>query len=90
MAAHTSTKKSESMTSVDQPYYIARSKLESNQGVLILPAWWGLNTFFWQLCTRLAKVGLVALALEHDHGKIASTVEEAEQLQSTIQRKSTL
>ena len=33
----------------DQPDYIAEPKAESSQGVLVLPAWWGLNAFFKQL-----------------------------------------
>ncbi len=74
----------------DQPYYLVRPTTESSQGVLVLPAWWGLNSFFKQFCRRLATAGFVTLALDYYQGKIATTVEEAEHLRSTIRRKATL
>ena len=85
-----SAKKSLPMISADQPYYIAWPPVDSRRGALVLPAWWGLNSFFKQFCRRLAKEGFVALALDYYNGQVASTVEQAEQLRSTIRRKATL
>jgi carboxymethylenebutenolidase len=85
-----SAKKSPLTLSSDQPYYLATPATESKYGVLVLPAWWGLNAFFKQFCNRLAREGFVTLAFDYYHGKIASTVEEAEHLRSTIRRKATL
>jgi carboxymethylenebutenolidase len=48
-------------------------------GVLVLHAWWGLNDFFRDFCHRLAQDGFVALAPDLFSGKVAQTVEEAEQ-----------
>jgi carboxymethylenebutenolidase len=62
----------------DPPYSIAKPEAESHQGVLVLPAWWRLNTFFMQFCNRLAKEGFAALALDYYNGEIASTIEEAD------------
>jgi carboxymethylenebutenolidase len=47
-----------------------------------LHAWWGLNSFFEDLCQRLASEGFVAFAPDLYDGKIAKTVPEAEQLMS--------
>ena len=47
-------------------------------GVLVLHAWWGLNDTFKGVCTRLAKAGYVAFAPDLYHGKVVSTVPEAE------------
>jgi carboxymethylenebutenolidase len=49
---------------------------------LVLHAWWGLNDTFKSFCTRLAQAGFVALAPDLFAGKIARTIEEAEQHQS--------
>src|SRR5512133_2350322 len=49
-------------------------------GVLVLHAWWGLNTFFKRFCDRLAEAGFSALAPSLFDGKTASTISEAEAL----------
>jgi carboxymethylenebutenolidase len=51
-------------------------------GVLVLHAWWGLNSVFEDLCKRLTSEGFVAFAPDLYDGKIAKTVPEAEQLMS--------
>ncbi len=58
-------------------------------GVLVLHSWWGLNSFFKNLCRRLAGEGFVALAADLYDGKVAETVEDARRLRAaaTASRK---
>jgi len=44
------------------PPYFALPLGGSGPGVLLIHAWWGLNTFFKQTCDRLAEEGLVVIA----------------------------
>src|SRR5690349_2626491 len=62
--------------------YLAIPDQPDSPGVLVLHAWWGLNSFFEDLCQRLASEGFVAFAPDLYDGKIAKTVPEAEQLMS--------
>ncbi|MDQ2717273.1 MAG: dienelactone hydrolase family protein, partial [Chloroflexota bacterium] len=64
--------------------YLAVPASNRGPGVLVLHAWWGLNGFFKHLCERLATEGFVALALDLYHGRIATSIDEAEQLISTL------
>ncbi len=65
----------------DQTYnrYLAVPQSGQGAGVLVLHAWWGLNDFMREFCDRLAQEGFVALAPDLYSGKIARTIEEAEQ-----------
>jgi carboxymethylenebutenolidase len=54
------------------------------QPVLVLHAWWGLNATFKEVCNRLATVGYLAFAPDLHHGKIATTIDEAEALVQPI------
>jgi carboxymethylenebutenolidase len=56
----------------------------SGPGVLVIHAWWGLNSFFKALCKRLARQGYVAFAPDLYHGKTAATIEEAKRLRSQL------
>jgi carboxymethylenebutenolidase len=67
--------------------YVAVPQSGKGPGVLVLHAWWGLNDFFKRFCDRLAGAGFVALAPDLYGGKIASTVEDAENLVSSLDRK---
>jgi carboxymethylenebutenolidase len=62
------------------PGYLALPPKGQGPGVLVLPAWWGLNDFFKALCDRLAQEGFVALSPDLYHGKVATTIDEAKQL----------
>ena len=55
-------------------------------GVLVLPSWWGLNSFFVSLCERLSKEGYSALGADYYSGKVASTIPQAEKLRSAMDR----
>jgi carboxymethylenebutenolidase len=51
-------------------------------GVIVLHAWWGLNSFFKSLCDKLAEEGFVAFAPDLNEGRVAKTIDEAKQLRS--------
>jgi carboxymethylenebutenolidase len=53
-------------------------------GVLILHSWWGLNSFFKDLCQRFADAGFVALAADLYSGKVATTISEAKHLRAEV------
>ncbi len=60
--------------------YLAEAGNDS-PGVLVLPAWWGLNPFFKQVCDQLAEQGYTALAPDYYDGRIGVTIEETKELQ---------
>ncbi len=64
--------------------YLAVPENGNGPGVLVLHAWWGLTDIFKQVCDRLAREGFIALAPDLYHGKTASTIEEADQLASSM------
>jgi carboxymethylenebutenolidase len=71
------------------PHYLAISKSGSGPGVIVLHSWWGLNSFFKDLCDRFADAGFVALAPDLYSGKVATTEAAAKALraQATASRK---
>jgi carboxymethylenebutenolidase len=67
-------------------YYLAKPKSGKGRPVLVLHAWWGLSEFIKEFCDRLAKEGFVALAPDLYHGAVASTIEQAKKLSSTLEQ----
>src|ERR1043165_5522603 len=59
--------------------YLALPSKSNAPGVIVLHAWWGLNSFFKHLCDRLATEGFAAFAPDLNYGKVAKTIEEAKQ-----------
>ncbi len=64
--------------------YLALSENAKGPGVLVLHAWWGLNSVFKSVCDRLAQAGFVAFAPDLFHGQVATTVDEAHQLSRSL------
>lgn len=67
--------------------YISIPVSGKGPGVIVLHAWWGLNTFFMKFCDQLCQEGFVVLAPDLYHGEIATTIEEAKVLRSKVDRK---
>jgi carboxymethylenebutenolidase len=53
-------------------------------GVLVLHPWWGLNETIKNVCTRLAEAGFCAFAPDLYHGKLATTIPDAESLSNAL------
>lgn len=64
--------------------YFALPANSNAPGVIVLHAWWGLNDFFKSVCDRLASEGFAVFAPDLNEGRVATTVEEAEQVMSEL------
>jgi carboxymethylenebutenolidase len=62
--------------------YSALPTQSNAPGVIVLHAWWGLNSIFKNLCDRLAADGFAAFAPDVNSGKVAKTIDEAKQIMS--------
>ncbi len=69
--------------------YLALPAQTNAPGVMVLHAWWGLNSIFKKLCDRLAAEGFVAFAPDLNETRIATTIDEAKEIMSSLdgQRK---
>jgi carboxymethylenebutenolidase len=54
-------------------------------GVLVLHPWWGVNETVKNFCERLAEEGFVVFAPDLYHGKVATTIAEAEALGGAVE-----
>jgi carboxymethylenebutenolidase len=64
--------------------YFAPSVKGAGPGLLVLHAWWGLNTFSKDFCRRLAGAGFTVLAPDLYHGEMAKTSDDAKALRSKL------
>ncbi len=62
--------------------YLALPAQPDAPGVIVLHAWWGLNSVFKDLCDRLANEGFAAFAPDVNSGRVAKTIDEAKQVMS--------
>lgn len=60
--------------------YLALPSIPDAPGVIVLHAWWGLNSIFKGLCDQLASEGFAVFAPDLNNGKVARTIDEAKQL----------
>lgn len=67
--------------------YLAAPSEKSQGYVLVLHAWWGLNDTIRNLCDQLATAGFVAFAPDLYHGKVATTIPEAEQFATELDQR---
>ncbi len=72
------------MTQLQPPGFLAVPTTGTGRGVLVLHAWWGLNETIRNTCTRLSEAGYVAFAPDLYHGKLATTIPEAESLSNAL------
>lgn len=75
------------MTQAQPKGFLAVPPIGSGRSVLVLHAWWGLNDTIKAFCTRLAEAGYVAFAPDLYHGKLATTIQEAESLSNALDGK---
>lgn len=64
--------------------YLALPSQSNAPGVIVLHAWWGLNSIFKSLCDRLAAAGFAAFAPDLNEGRVAKTIDEAKQTMSEL------
>lgn len=64
--------------------FLAIPATGTGPGILVLHAWWGLNDTIKGVCTQLADAGFVAFAPDLYHGKVATTIADAESYGSAL------
>ena len=75
------------MTNLEPEGFLAAPSFGKGRGVLVLHPWWGLNDTIRMVCTQLSEAGFVAFAPDLYHGKIATTIAEAEGLMRALDQK---
>jgi carboxymethylenebutenolidase len=69
--------------------HIAIPDKNSGIGLLLVHAWWGLNEFFKTLADHFATEGFVVFAPDFYNGKVATTIDEAENLSDKMDEEAT-
>jgi carboxymethylenebutenolidase len=64
--------------------FLAVPRAPNGRGVLVLHPWWGLNETIKAFCTQLSEEGFVAFAPDLYHGKVATTIADAESLSKAL------
>ena len=72
------------MTNNQPEGFLAKPTMGNQQAVLVLHPWWGLNDTIKNFCTRLSEAGFLTFAPDLYHGKIATTIPQAENLVKTL------
>ncbi len=67
--------------------YLAMPPSGSGDPVLVLHPWWGLNATIKGVCDRLAAEGFAAFAPDLYHGRVATTIPEAEALVNVLDQQ---
>ena len=66
------------MSNAQPEGFLAEPAAGSGPGVLVLHAWWGLNDTIKAFCTRLSEAGFTAFAPDLYHGKVVTSIPDAE------------
>jgi carboxymethylenebutenolidase len=72
------------MTHANPDGFLARPPTTSGRGILVLHPWWGLNDTIKSFCARLSQQGYLAFAPDLYHGRLATTIPEAERLSQAL------
>jgi carboxymethylenebutenolidase len=64
--------------------FLAIPRAANGRGVLVLHPWWGLNETIKAFCTQLTEEGFVAFAPDLYHGKVATTIGDAQSLSNVL------
>ena len=75
------------MTATIPGSFLSLPAANQGPGLLVLYAWWGLNAFCRDFCQRLSGQGYIVLAPDLYAGRLATTIEEAKKLRSTMKQE---
>ena len=75
------------MTHPQPQGFLAVPPTGNGRGVLVLHPWWGLNDTMRTFCIQLSESGFIAFAADLYHGKLATTIKEAESLSNALDGK---